>query len=267
MTMPPSILVDDTTPGLRFITLNRPHRLNALDGQTLSDLILAIRECALPERDIRVIVIRGNGRAFCTGNDLKWLVSGVLADTAAHLRHQDKMQEAFEALESARQIVIASVHGHAVAGGFELALAADILVAAEDAQLGDAHLKRNLFPSGGSSQRLPRKLGLPRAMFYLVTGRSMSGLEAERIGLAAMTSPAESLAANTLALALEIARTDAHALAGMKMVARRGLDLPLRDGLALERWTQFRYRHESPAMQASVMDFASKGNNTPAENP
>ncbi|MEY4139025.1 MAG: hypothetical protein RLZZ371_1207 [Pseudomonadota bacterium] len=261
------LLVDDSTPQVRVITLNRPHRLNALDGQTLDALIAAIHECGQDGRDIRVIVIRGNGRAFCTGNDLKWLASGVLTDTAAHLRHQDRMQQAFEALEGARQIVIASVHGHAVAGGFELALAADILVVANDAQLGDAHLKRNLLPSGGSSQRLPRKLGLPRAMFYLITGRSMSGLEAERVGLAAMTVPPENLATATLELATDIARTDAHALAAMKHMARRALELPLKDGLALERWSQFRYRNESPALQASVVAFAAKHIETQLEKP
>lgn len=254
------ILVDDSTPRVRVITLNRPHRLNAFDGEALTELIAAIRTAAEPERDIRVIVIRGNGRSFCAGNDLKWLASGVLADTAAHLQHQDKMQTAFEALESARQVVIASVHGHAVAGGFELALAADILVVAEDAQLGDAHLRRNLFPSGGSSQRLPRKLGMPRALYYLLTGRSMSGHEAERIGLAALAVPADALAAATLELAHEIAAIDDHALASMKMVARRALDLPLKEGLALERWAQFRYRNESPALQASVHAFAGQVN-------
>ena len=259
MTTKHPILVDDSTPGVRVITLNRPHRLNAFDGQSLTDLIATIRECSQAERDIRVIVLCGRGRAFCSGNDLKWLANGVLSDTAAHLRHQDKMQEAFEALESARQIVIASVHGHAVAGGFELALAADILVVAEDAELGDAHLRRNLLPSGGSSQRLPRKLGLPRALYYLLTGRCMSGREAERVGLAALAVPSDKLLSATLELAIEIARTDAYALAAMKMMARRALELPLKDGLALERWSQFRYRNESPSLQASVQAFAELG--------
>ena len=259
------LLIDDSTPRVRVITLNRPHRLNAFDGQALTDLIAAIQECSDPERDIRVIVIRGNGRAFCSGNDLKWLASGVLHDTAAHLRHQDKMQQAYEALEAARQIVIGSVHGYAVAGGFELVLACDIVVAAEDAQMGDEHLRRNLFPSGGSSQRLPRKLGFPRAMYYLVTGRRMTGREAERMGLASLVVPADELASATLELAQDIAKTDPYALAAMKSTARRALELPLKDGLALERWAQIRYRNESPSMHASVYAFAAQGNNTTLE--
>lgn len=258
--MNPPVMIDDSTPRVRVISLNRPHRLNAFDGQALTELIAAIRECADPARDIRVIVIRGNGRAFCAGNDLKWLSSGVLNDMAAHMHHQDKMQEAYLALEAASQIVIASVHGYALAGGFELVLACDLVIAAEDAQMGDEHLRKNLFPSGGSSQRLPRKLGFPQAMYYLVTGRRMTGLDAERLGLASLAVPGDQLASATLELAQDIARTDSHALAAMKMTTRRSLELPLRDGLALERWAQFRYRHESPAMLASVHAFAAHGN-------
>lgn len=258
-----SLLVEDTHPRVRVITLNRPERMNALDGPTLIALETAIRECSAPGRDIRVIVIRGTGRAFCAGSDLKWLTdSGALNDPAAHLRNQDRMQSAFEALESARQIVIASINGYAVAGGLELALACDLIVADEEAQIGDEHMRKNLLPSGGSSQRLPRKIGMARAMYYLTTGRRMNGREAERIGLASLAVPGSELAAATLALAQDIAASDAHALASMKFMARRALELPLKDGLQMERWMQFRYRNESPAMLAGVQRFVA-GNASP----
>jgi enoyl-CoA hydratase/carnithine racemase len=257
--MTTTLIIDDATPRVRRITLNRPERMNALDGPTMQELNAAIRECSAPGRDIRVIVIGGTGRAFCAGNDLKWLASGVLADVAAHMRHQDLVQDAYESLEAARQIVIASVNGYAVAGGFELALACDIIVADEQAELGDEHLRRNLFPSAGSSQRLPRMLGLPRAMYYLVTGRRMTGREAQSMGLASLAVPAAELESTTMRLAEEIARTDAHALAAMKLAARRALELPLRDGLRFERWLQYRYRNESPAMVAAVQEFAAQG--------
>lgn len=250
------LIIDDEIPGVRRITLNRPERMNALDGELLAALNRAILECAEPGRDIRVIVITGNGRAFCAGNDLKWLASGILSDPAAHQRHQDLMQDTYLALESAKQIVIASVNGYAVAGGFEMALACDIIVASEDAEMGDEHMRRNLLPSGGSSQRLPRLVGLSRAMFYLVTGRRMTGREAERIGLASLAVPATALESATLALATEIARADADALASMKFMARRALELPLKDGLAMERWTQYRYRTSSPSLEAGVRNFA-----------
>lgn len=262
--MTTSLTVDDQIPGVRFITLNRPERLNALDGPTLVALEEAIRACAAPAVDIRVIVVRGAGRAFCVGSDLKWLASsGVLADPAAHLRNQDRMAAAFAAVETAPQIVIACINGHAVAGGLELALACDLIVADEDAQIGDAHLRKNLLPSGGSSQRLPRKIGMARAMYYLVTGRSMTGREAERIGLASFAVPGGELQAATAALAQDIAQGDPQALASMKFMARRALELPLQDGLQMERWMQFRYRTESPAMLAGVHRFVGDGAQTP----
>lgn len=258
--MEQSLIIDDSTPRVRVITLNRPHRLNSLDGPTLTALREAVIGCSEPGRDIRAIVIRGTGRAFCTGSDLKWLSeSGTVDSPAAHMRNQDRMAAAFESMETAPQVVIAAVHGFAVAGGLELALSSDIMLVAHEAEVGDGHMARNLLPSGGGSQRLPRKVGLPRALFYLLTGRRMSGTEAERIGLAAMAVPAAELESTTLALASEIARADPHALSNMKAMARRGMELPLKDGLWLERFTIQRYRNESPALANSVHAFASQG--------
>jgi len=267
--MSDSLHIDDSTPQVRVITLNRPQRLNALDGPTLLALREAVEECSAAGRDVRVIVIRGEGRAFCSGSDLKWMVeSGTVNDPAAHLQNQDRMQAAYESLEAARQVVIACVNGYAVAGGLELALSCDIVVADEDAQLGDEHIRKNLFPSGGSTQRLPRRIGAARALYYLLSGRRMSGREAERIGLAALAVPGPELTTTVMELACEIARADAQALASMKFTARRALDLPLKDGLALERWMQFRYRHESPAMAAGVNQFAAgSGASRPAAEP
>lgn len=182
-----TLMIDEPAPHVRRFTLNRPERMNALDGPTLQALNDAVREAAFAGSDTRVIVIRGSGRAFCAGNDLKWLASGVLADRAACQRHQDLMQDSFERLEAAPQIVLASVNGYA---------------------------------------------------------------------LAALAAPAQALEAETLALAESIAAADGHALAAMKAMARRALELPLRDGLAYERWMQHRYRTQSPALEAGVHGFA-----------
>lgn len=257
--MSSSLLIDDSQPGIRQITLNRPERMNALDGPTLEQFIATVKECSAPGRDIRVIVLRGAGRCFSAGADLKWLATGVLADHAAHLAFQDRLQEMCETLETADQVVIGSIHGFALAGGLELAMACDILVADEAAELGDEHIRRNLLPGGGGSQRLPRKIGLARGLFHLLTGRRLKGREAERIGLVAMAVNGAELADTTLALAQELARTDGRALASMKMMARRGMELPLREGLWLERWAQHRYRQESSAMDSGVANFAAHG--------
>lgn len=254
-----NILIDDSTPGIRVLTLNRPERMNALDGPTALAFVAAVKQCSEPGRDIKVIVIRGSGRAFSAGGDLKWLATGVLADSAAHLRFQDQLQDMCETVEAADQAVIASVHGFALAGGLELTLSCDIVVAAENAQLGDEHIKRNLLPGAGGSQRLPRKLGFARGMFYLLTGRRMSGAEAAKMGLVSLAVPEPELADATMELAKEIAKADVRAIAGMKLMVRRGMELPLKEGLWLERWAQYRYRSESAAMDSGVANFAAHG--------
>lgn len=251
----PQLRIDHPAPYVRRFTLCRLERMNALDGPTLQALNEAVRDCVVAEEEIKVLVIRGSGRAFCAGNDLKWLAAGVLEDRGAHMRHQDLMQDTFERLEAAPQIVLASVNGYAVAGGFELALACDVMVVDEAAQLGDEHIRRDLLPSGGSSQRLPRRLGLHKALYYLVTGRRMTGREAATLGLAVQAVPAAMLESATLALATEIAQGNALALAAMKQLARHAMELPLQDGLRYERWMQHRYRTQVPALEAGVHGF------------
>ena len=219
-----TLLIDDSHAGIRILTLNRPERLNALDGPSLDNFIAAVRECSAPGKDIRVIVIRGAGRAFSAGADLKWLSSGVLADHGAHLRFQDRLQEMCETLEAADQVVIGSIHGFALAGGMELALSCDILIAAEDAELGDEHIRRNLLPGGGGSQRLPRKLGLARGMYYLLTGRRIRGREAERIGLVSVA-----------VAAAELTRRDARARARDRTDGRPRARRDETDGTARSR--------------------------------
>lgn len=253
------LLIDDSQPGVRTLTLNRPQRLNAFDAAALERLLVALRQCAEPGRHIRVVVIRGAGRAFCAGADLKWLASGVLRDDAAYQAFQDTLHEVCATLESADQVVIASVRGLALAGGLELAMACDIVVAADDAVLGDEHILRNLLPGGGGSQRLPRRVGLARGLFHLLTGRRMSGTEAERMGLIALAPPAAQLDTTTAALSADLASRDAHALASMKHMVRRGIELPLAEGLLLERWIHHRYRTGSASMHASVAGFAGRG--------
>lgn len=252
-----SLLTDEPAPGILRLTLNRPERLNALDGPTLTALETALDDANRSDGAVRCVILRGTGRAFSTGSDLKWLAEGVLGDLAAHMRHQDRMQKAYELIETCRPIVVAQVNGLALAGGFEMALACDILIAADEAELGDEHIRKNLLPSGGSSQRLPRKIGLARGLHYLLTGKRMTGRQAVEIGLAALSAPAAELDAATLDLARGLAATDAHALASMKQTVRRGMELPLSEALSYERWMQYRYRNESPAMLASVQAFAA----------
>lgn len=251
------LLVEDVAHGVRQLTLNRPDRLNALNGDLVDELIAALDLAANESPDIRVLVVRGAGRSFCPGADLKWLSADVLHDTRTHISFQDRLGRLCTALMEAPQAVIASVHGYALAGGFELALSCDILITANDSQLGDEHINRGILPGAGGSQRVPRRVGLQRGLFYLLTGRRMSGLEAAEYGVAAQAVPAEELDAATLALARELATKDGHALNYMKQMVRRGSELPLRDALNLELFLQSRYRAASTAMDHAAADFAN----------
>ncbi len=251
------LLVEDVEDGIRVLTLNRPERLNALDGDLVGSLIAELDRAAQQSPEIRVLVLRGAGRAFCPGADLSWLSQGVLKDGSAHIAFQDSLARLCKALMCAPQAIIASVSGYALAGGLELAMSCDIMVVADDAALGDEHINRGILPGAGGSQRLPRKLGLPRGLFHLLTGRRMTGQQAVQAGLAALSVPPAALVDETLALAREVAQKDGHALDFMKQMVRRGIELPLDDALALELFLQTRYRARSSAMDHAASDFAS----------
>jgi enoyl-CoA hydratase/carnithine racemase len=254
------LLVEDPEPGIRVLTLNRPERLNALNGDLVVELNAALETAAGDRDEIRVLVLRGAGRAFCAGADLKWLNEGTLADAAAHGAFHDNLSELCDRLEAQPQVVVAQVHGFALAGGLEMALSCDMITTSAGAQLGDEHINRNLIPGGGGSQRLPRKVGLARGLYLLLSGRRMTGRQAEDWGLACVcTAGDDELAESTLTLAREMAGTDSAALATMKLIVRRGIELPLRDGLWLELYQQHRYRAASDAMDRGVAEFAHGG--------
>ncbi len=251
------LVIDDPCPGVRRLTLNRPQRLNAIDGELADALLHELEAAARESPAVRVLVVRGAGSAFCTGADLKWLSgAGILADRVAHIGFQDRLGRLCAALSKAPQAVIASVHGYALAGGLEAAMSCDIMITAEDARLGDEHINRGILPGAGGSQRLPRKLGLSRASFHLLTGRRMTGRDAANYGLAGVCVPASELETATLGLAQELAQKDGHALNFMKQMIRRGSELPLDDALALELFLQSRYRAASDAMEHAASDFA-----------
>ncbi|HVW42773.1 MAG TPA: enoyl-CoA hydratase/isomerase family protein [Amycolatopsis sp.] len=239
------LLVEDHGDGVRVLTLNRPERLNALDGELVHRLIAELDRAAGRHPDVRVLVLRGAGTSFCPGADLKW--AGGLRDRGAHAAFQDSLNSLCTKLSTAPQAVIAAVHGYALAGGLETALACDIVVTAADASLGDEHINRPILPGAGGSQRLPRKIGQSRGLFYLLTGRRMTGAEAAQFGLAAFSVPRPELDAATLGLAREVAGKDGHAIDLMKQAVRRGLELPLTDALSLELFLQSRFRARAHA--------------------
>lgn len=215
-----------------WVILNRPEVMNAVNLGLAQELQRALTRLA-PEVD--VIVIRGAGGNFCAGGDV---------DEVQRLRAQGRSALAglFESFGRALALigeldvpVISAVEGYATAGGFELMQASDIAIVSEEARIADIHSNFGQVPGGGSSQRLPRLVGRQRALALILTGDRLSGTESVSWGLAYRAVPAGELEAAARALAQRLAEKSREALAHAKRLVHRGLELPLAEGLALER--------------------------------
>jgi enoyl-CoA hydratase/carnithine racemase len=174
-------------------------------------------------------VLRGSGRSFCAGNDLKAIQSGERAP-APHYQ-----ADTVQAIEDLPQPVIAAVHGHCYTGGLELALACDLMIAAESARFADTHGRWGLTPTWGMSQRLPRRIGLLRAKELMLTGRAIDGREAAAIGLANRCVADGELEGVTAELAKQIVANSWHTLRADKQLVNQGQDFGLEQALDYER--------------------------------
>jgi len=150
------------------------------------------------------------------------------------------------------------VHGFALAGGLELLLACDLAIAAEDARIGDQHVNFGLIPGGGCTRRLPRRIGMQRAMELLTTGRWLSGTEAAAWGLVLRAVPADRLDSELETLLAALRVKSRPGLGWIKSVTRRGQDLPLRDGVALEGLAFVQYLTTSPHPKEGIQAFKEK---------
>jgi len=185
--------------GLATLTLNRPDKLNALTPGSFVALRQHLDAIA-GDDSVQCVVLAGAGRSFCAGHDLGSIASGERAPS----RHFEP--ETVDALEQLPQPTIARIHGHCFTGGLELALACDLLVAAESAQLGDTHGQWGLVPVWGMSVRLPERVGRSTAKELMFTSRRIDGATAAAIGLVDRAVPDDELDAAVDALASEIAR-------------------------------------------------------------
>jgi enoyl-CoA hydratase/carnithine racemase len=214
------------------IRLNRPDALNALSMELLEEFSHAVSNIGQDE-SIKALVIRGEGRAFCAGADLLFFDS-VREDLARLNPYVQRLNGCLFQLEELPIPTIALVHGFALAGGLELVLACDMAIAAANARLGDQHANFGLIPGGGSTQRLPRRIGMQRAMELLTTGRWLSGAEAADWGLVLRAVPADTLNEELEKLLASLRGKSRTGLGWTKSVTQRGKDLPLKDGVALE---------------------------------
>jgi 2-(1,2-epoxy-1,2-dihydrophenyl)acetyl-CoA isomerase len=228
-----SLLVETSAAGVRTITLNRPEKLNAVDAALASSLPAAIDDAARSD-DVRVVVITGAGRGFCSGLDL---TSPPRLPESTRVDRLDPIAWVGRwvlSLVRCEKPVIAAVNGAAAGAGFGLALAADIRLVASSAKMTAGYVRRALSPDTGMSYFLPRHVGMSRAADILLTGRDVDSAEAERIGLAAAVFEDGDFAAHVAAYATRLAAGPPNAFALTKRLIVSSLGAPLETQLERE---------------------------------
>jgi len=192
----------EKSEGIATITINRPEVRNALNEETVAELFTRFED-AEKDENIRVIVITGAGdRAFCSGLDLN-IIKGV--SPMKGTENSRIGQHLCNLIEALGKPVIAAINGFALGGGTELAMACDIRIASENAQLGQTEINLGLIPGWGGTQRLPRFVGKGIAKEMIFTGKRIDAKTAERLGLVNAVVPADQLMAKVKELALELA--------------------------------------------------------------
>jgi enoyl-CoA hydratase len=223
-----SVLLVEKSGGIATITLNRPEALNALNGELRHAIERTFRELA-QDTEVRVAIITGAGRAFSAGIDLKELSRGRMESSGA------ADYDMIGAIADFGAPLIGAINGHAITGGFELALACDLLIASENAQFGDTHARVGIVPGWGLSQRLPRLIGIARAKELSFTGNFIGAAQAERWGLVNRVVPADELMPACRQLAFDMLSCDAPSLRRYKQMIDLGYAGTFADGMALEQ--------------------------------
>ena len=212
-------------------TINRPDKLNSLNGKVVEELEICFRSFAA-DADVRVVILTGAGeKAFAAGADIKELAALTPIEGRDYAR---RGQRVLEQIENLGKPVIAAVNGYALGGGCELAMACSLRVAAENARLGQPEVKLGLIPGYGGTQRLARLIGKGRAIELTATGEPITAQEAYRIGLVNQVVPAKDLIASCEALAKKIIANAPLAVKFVLEAVNHGMEMPLGEGLFLE---------------------------------
>jgi len=237
------------------LALNRPKAMNSLNRAILSELDCRLAEIASND-ELRVVVLTGSGPAFCAGADLKEVIAGQSL-APGEPDFIDQSSRVLGRLRNFDRPVIAALNGVTMAGGLELAMCADIVIAAESARIGDAHANYGVYPGAGGAAILPRLIPLNMAMYLLLTGKTLSAAEMMALGLVAEVHPDAELADAAMALANQIAAKSPVALSRMKQVARASADKS-RDDALLHEQVMFRAHMRSHDLQEGLAAFAEK---------
>jgi enoyl-CoA hydratase len=220
------LLVDQPSEGVCRLTLNRPDQLNAISRELMTRLIAELRRIEADE-SVRAVILRGNGRAFCAG-----------ADLSEHFGAEDAMDigrtDLWDLIENLRVPVIAAVHGWAITGGFLLAYCCDLIVASDDARFRDTHASLGLIPTGGESQRMPRRVGGALARELMLTSRPLPAEEARQAGFVSRVVARDELDAAVLDIATMIAANSPRSVSDIKRLINVGLAGDFATGMRLE---------------------------------
>lgn len=223
------LLEERPHPSVAVLRLNRPEVLNALNLALRQALAEAFARLDADDT-VRVIVLAGGARAFCAGADLNEYLDATAPEIIG--RQMDRL---WGAISVCRKPVIAAVRGHALGGGCELAMHADILLAGDTAGFGQPEVRLGLMPGGGATQRLSRAVGKFRAMKLLLTGERIGAAEAFAMGLASEVVPDAELEDRALTLAAELAQGPRLAQQFIKEAVLESMSSPLALGLQFER--------------------------------
>jgi enoyl-CoA hydratase/carnithine racemase len=221
----------DVSPeGVGTIRLDRP-KVNALNAEVARGIDEAV-ETARGDDNVRAVVVWGGERVFAAGADIKEMGE---RDAVSMYRYIGDFQDVFTRLERLPKVTIAAINGYALGGGCELAMACDLRIASDDAQLGQPEILLGVIPGAGGTQRLPRLVGVGRAKDIVYSGRFVAADEALNIGLVNEVVPAADVYERAMKLATRYARGPSVALMAAKQVIQNGVDSDMTTGLLLER--------------------------------
>ncbi|HEY7066059.1 MAG TPA: enoyl-CoA hydratase/isomerase family protein [Chloroflexota bacterium] len=238
-------VVYEKTDAVAWVTLSRPEVLNAYNirmRDELYEVFAAVRD----DPDVRALVLRGAGRAFCAGADLTEFGTAPSPTIGRRVRFA---RDVWALLAGLPVPSVATLHGFAFGSGLEMTLFCDLRLAAEGTAFAMPEVRLGMIPAAGGTQTIPRVGGLGAALDVLLTGRRFDAAEALRLGLVTRVVPADQLAAETAALARELAAVDPRAVRAIRQAVREGADLPLEQGLRLEARLAAGLRHPEPATE------------------
>ncbi len=266
MATEPTVLVEKHAEGYALVTLNRPQALNALSRELMATLALAI-DALEADPAVRVLILTGAGRAFCAGLDLKELgrVDASVGDVVQPAERPDPVRS----LNRFSGPVIGAINGAAITGGFELALACDVMLASSSARFADTHARIGIAPGWGLSQKLSRAIGIYRARELSLTGNFLSAAQAEAWGLVNRVVAPDELLAQALAMALDMLSAVPEMLLRYKAVINDGFALAFGEAMALEqaRCREINDHLSADAIERRRLEVQSRGRDQQSTGP